>query len=95
MNEIISILFLIWFITGIGWFRKDFTVLVGSGMLMMIAGIYLSMFPITTNPDRLLILGLSLMHIAFGFYIIARSTVDYVNTEFNKVKKNRENKRRG
>lgn len=73
MIEFILVLFLAWAILFIGFYKKDYGITCISGLFIMVLGIFAISIPFEVNN---LGIGIGLIHIGLGFYIVIRSSIE-------------------
>jgi len=92
--EIYILIIFAWFLFILGKFFKDFTITFLSGILMVVGGVALANL---TGRQDIIIIAMTTVHWALGFYIIFRSIIEITNVYglflFDKKKVN-ENKKR-
>jgi len=71
--EYISLLFLVYFILFIGFYRKDYGIVCIDGFFIVILGIYAFSVPFGINNLGTCI---GLIHLGMGFYVIIRSSIE-------------------
>jgi len=79
-----TIIFLAWFILIIGFLKKDYTITSLASMFLMVIGTSILLYGVE-GIDNLITLGMGVMHIGIGFYVLFRGGTEvYKGRRFQK-----------
>jgi uncharacterized membrane protein YfcA len=80
----IELLFLIWFIILIGFYKKDYTILTVASMVLIIFGIEIFRLGLP-NSTTYLNYAFAVLSIYLGFYIMFRSIIAWLEKDYEQT----------